>query len=201
MSAQRVLDYFNLLPGSIIAADPLYASAILANLGSVGLDSAYHHLFEYGTAPIFVTMGRVKKAVVPGENDTAVVRDVVSLKYTFDERIADGLYCAKSLDLLKGFLEKPESLMESWNRGVRSGRASGALDRARPRLVFHAPPLVSVRHAPRIVPLRRRTLRGHLRSTRARRLPLLAVPESTPGTSSPRPTCPAARSRSRGPTR
>ncbi len=57
---------------------PLYSSALLANLGSVGLDSAYHHLYEYGTTPIFVTMGRVKKAVVPGDNDVPVVREVVS---------------------------------------------------------------------------------------------------------------------------
>jgi pyruvate/2-oxoglutarate dehydrogenase complex dihydrolipoamide acyltransferase (E2) component len=111
MKMQGVLDYFNLLPRSIIAGDPLYASVFLANLGSVGLDSAYHHLFEYGTTPIFVTMGRVKKAVVPGEADQPVVREVVSLKYTLDERVADGLYCARSLELLKGYLENPETLV------------------------------------------------------------------------------------------
>jgi len=112
MKMQRLLDYFNLLPASLIEADPLYASVFLANLGSVGLESAYHHLFEYGTVPIFVTMGRVKKAVVPGDGDQPVVRDVVSLKYTLDERIADGLYCARSLELLKGLLEAPDSLTE-----------------------------------------------------------------------------------------
>lgn len=112
MKMQGVLDYFNLLPSSMIEGDPLYASVFLANLGSVGLDSAYHHLFEYGTTPIFATMGRVKKAVVPGENDQPVVRDVVSLKFTLDERIADGLYCARGLELLKGYIEKPETLLE-----------------------------------------------------------------------------------------
>jgi hypothetical protein len=112
LAMQRVLDYFNLLPGSMIGPDPLYASVFLANLGSVGLDSAYHHLFEYGTTPIFVTVGRVKKAVVPGEGDVPVVRDVVSFKYSLDERIADGLYCAKSLEILKTLLERPESLTE-----------------------------------------------------------------------------------------
>jgi hypothetical protein len=112
MAVQRLLDYWNVLPPSIIRADPLYASAVLANLGSVGLDSAYHHLFEYGTAPIFVTMGRIKKAVVPGEGDLPVVRDVVSLKYSLDERIADGVYCARSLELLKGMLEAPDGLLE-----------------------------------------------------------------------------------------
>jgi hypothetical protein len=111
VAMQRVLDYWNLLPKSLIDTDPLYASVFLANLGSVGLDSAYHHLFEYGTTPIFAVVGRVKKAVVPGDGDVPVVREVVSLKYSFDERIADGLYCAKSLDILKRYLEEPETML------------------------------------------------------------------------------------------
>ena len=110
MWAQRALDYVNLLPASMIDPDPLYASMFLANLGSVGLDSAYHHLYEYGTIPFFATMGRVQKAVVVDAGGAPAVRDVVSLKYSFDERITDGLYCAKSLDLVKGWLEDPASL-------------------------------------------------------------------------------------------
>jgi hypothetical protein len=133
MWAQRVLDYFNLLPYSMIEPDPLYASVFLANLGSVGLESAYHHLFEYGTVPLFATMGRVKKAVVPGDGDLPVVRDVVSLKYTLDERIADGLYCARSLDLLKGFLENPDSLTEPLTKVHEvSAPASGLTARSAP---------------------------------------------------------------------
>jgi hypothetical protein len=110
MWAQRALDYVNLLPSSMIDPDPLYASMFLANLGSVGLDSAYHHLYEYGTIPFFATMGRVQKAVVVDAGGAPAVREVVSLKYSFDERITDGLYCAKSLDLVKGWLEDPAAL-------------------------------------------------------------------------------------------
>jgi hypothetical protein len=99
MFAQRCLDAVNLLPAGMIRTDPLYTSMFFANLGSVGLDSAYHHLFEYGTCPLFATVGKVKKAVIVGEDGTPVVRDVVSLKYSFDERIVDGLYCARSLDI------------------------------------------------------------------------------------------------------
>ena len=110
MWAQRALDYVNLLPASMIDPDPLYASMFLANLGSVGLDSAYHHLYEYGTIPFFATMGRVRKAVVVDAGGAPAVRDVISLKYSFDERITDGLYCARSLDLVKGWLEDPAAL-------------------------------------------------------------------------------------------
>ena len=110
VAAQRVLDYFNLLPATMI--DPIRSTPACSSRtsGSVGLDSAYHHLYEYGTVPIFATMGRVQKAVVVGETASPAVRDVVSLKFSFDERIADGLYCARSLDLLKGWLEDPSAL-------------------------------------------------------------------------------------------
>jgi pyruvate/2-oxoglutarate dehydrogenase complex dihydrolipoamide acyltransferase (E2) component len=107
---QTVLDYFNLLPASLLASDPMYSSVFLANLGSVGLDSAYHHLFEYGTVPIFATIGRVKKGIVVGPGDQPVVRDVVSIKYSFDERIADGIYCARALDRFKAMIEDPATL-------------------------------------------------------------------------------------------
>jgi pyruvate/2-oxoglutarate dehydrogenase complex dihydrolipoamide acyltransferase (E2) component len=34
----------------------------------------------------------------------------VTLKWTFDERVEDGLYCARSLDLLRDLLANPEKL-------------------------------------------------------------------------------------------
>lgn len=111
VTLQRALDYFNLLPGWFIRPDPLYASMFFANLGSVGLDSAFHHLYEYGTCPFFVTLGRVKKAVLVGDDGQPVVRDVVSLKFLFDERIADGFYCARSLELFRDLLEHPSKLV------------------------------------------------------------------------------------------
>jgi|SRR5580704_13598198 2-oxoacid dehydrogenases acyltransferase (catalytic domain) len=110
MLLQRWLDALNLLPSAMIRSDPLYTSMFFTNLGSVGLDSAYHHLFEYGTCPFFVAVGKVKKAVLVGEDGAPVVRDVVSLKYSFDERIVDGLYCARSLDVFQRYLEDPSRL-------------------------------------------------------------------------------------------
>jgi len=36
---------------------------------------------------------------------------VVSIKYSYDERIADGIYCAKALNLFKAFVENPSRLL------------------------------------------------------------------------------------------
>ncbi len=109
LSLQRLLDYFNLLPSTMIANDPLYASIFVANLGSVGLDAAYHHLYEYGTVPLFAVLGRTHQAAVVEDGELAV-RTVAQMRYTFDERIADGYYAARTLELFKAYVEDPAQL-------------------------------------------------------------------------------------------
>ncbi len=117
MGLQRLLDHFGLLPGSMLEPDPLYASMFLANLGSVGLDAPFHHLYEYGTVPIFVAIGRIKKAPVVDGNGDVVAAQVVDVRYTLDERIADGFYCARSLERFRQLVEAPELLLASDDAG------------------------------------------------------------------------------------
>lgn len=102
------LDFHNLAPAALLADDPMYCSVFVANLGSVKLDAAYHHLYEYGNCPLFCVIGKTHQAlrVVDGE---PVVRDVAVLKWTLDERIEDGLYCTSSLELLRKRVEDPAS--------------------------------------------------------------------------------------------
>lgn len=95
-------DRLGLLPRAMIDSDPLYASAFVANLGSVGLEGGYHHLWEHGTIPIFCVIGRFEK--------NAEGRRRVTLKWTFDERVEDGLYAGRSLGLVRELLEHPEKL-------------------------------------------------------------------------------------------
>jgi hypothetical protein len=108
----RRLDGWGMLPGSFTAGDPLYASAFVANLGSVGLDAAYHHLYEYGTIPIFVTIGRVQRLPVVLPDGAVGSREVVTLRYTYDERVEDGFYAARALEQLQAMLEAPEGMVE-----------------------------------------------------------------------------------------
>lgn len=104
----RWLDQINLLPAFFYRDDPLYASVFIANLGSINMDAGFHHLYEYGNIPVFITMGRVKKEVVADEHDQPVIKPMLKLCYSFDERIEDGLYCLKGLEILKKILEEPE---------------------------------------------------------------------------------------------
>ena len=59
--AVRTLDYFGWLPTSFIKGDALYTSVYLANLGSIGLDAVFHHMFEWGNAAFFIVVGKRKR--------------------------------------------------------------------------------------------------------------------------------------------
>jgi hypothetical protein len=97
---------WGLAPRSLVDTDPMYKSAFLANLGSIKIDAAYHHLYEHGNCPLFVTIGQVTQ--VPAVVDGALVaRPVVTLRFSFDERVEDGLYAAKSLKLFAERVEDP----------------------------------------------------------------------------------------------
>jgi hypothetical protein len=104
----RKLDFFNLMPRSMIESDPMYASLFVANLGSVGLDNTFHHLYEYGTISIFAVMGTQKKALVVGRDGSPEVREVLQIRWTLDERIIDGMYAGESMQLVKKIMEDPE---------------------------------------------------------------------------------------------
>jgi pyruvate/2-oxoglutarate dehydrogenase complex dihydrolipoamide acyltransferase (E2) component len=112
LSIMRALDRWNLLPGFVTKNDPMYASIFVANLGSVGIDRVWHHLYEYGTVSHFCVIGGIRPRVVPGADGKPVVRDTLRLRFSFDERINDGFYCASSLALVRDDLENPERLLQ-----------------------------------------------------------------------------------------
>jgi len=102
----RFADAFGLLPRSFIDNDPLYASAFFANLGSIGQPSGYHHLYEYGTIGVFCVIGRPTSE--PGSPTSGPDRRrTMSLKWTFDERVEDGLVAGFGLRMCKQFVEDP----------------------------------------------------------------------------------------------
>ena len=116
MAAVRIFEFMDWNRGAprfLADIDPMRASAFIANLGSVGVDAPYHHLYEWGTCSLFMTIGRIKKMPVILEDETLGVRTMVECKVVLDERVADGYYYARSLDLFKSYFAEPEKMVES----------------------------------------------------------------------------------------
>jgi hypothetical protein len=103
----RWLDGHGLAPHALIGDDPMYTSAFVANLGSLKIDAAYHHLYEYGNCPLFCTVGLT---TAPIAVDGAVEpRPSLLLRYTYDERVEDGFYAASAIALVRDWIEDPAS--------------------------------------------------------------------------------------------
>jgi hypothetical protein len=110
------LDRHHLLPGFMADPDPLFTSLIVGNLGSIGLDAGYHHLYEFGNSPFFAMLGRKREEVVT-QDGKPVTKIFVENKYTFDERIEDGLACAFGLAAVKELIQDPtrfETGIKDW---------------------------------------------------------------------------------------
>lgn len=106
----RWLDFWGHNPEALTKGDSNYASVLLSNLGSIKCPSVYHHLNNYGTNSVMVTIGELHKAPKVMEDGSIVVRDVIDISVTLDERIADGFYMARSLKLIKHVFANPELL-------------------------------------------------------------------------------------------
>ncbi len=102
------LEYHGIMPDALTAGDPNYSTVLLSNLGSIKAGAPYHHLSNYGTCSIMITIGTMK------EEDG---KTTVPMTITLDERIADGFYFAKSLRIAKYLLENPEELEKTISEG------------------------------------------------------------------------------------
>jgi hypothetical protein len=100
------LDRHNILPHAFIKSDAFYTSMFIANLGSLKMGAGYHHLYNWGNCPIFMMVGQIEpRAVV--EEGRVVVRDVLPLRFTYDERIDDGINAKTGIETIKRVLEDP----------------------------------------------------------------------------------------------
>lgn len=106
----KILDRHGWLPSSMVNDNIYYSSAIVSNLGSIKCGSIYHNITNFGTSSMLATMGPIHKEKVIDEKGKEVIRDVCDFGINCDERIADGLYFAKSIQLLQYILENPELL-------------------------------------------------------------------------------------------
>ena len=106
----RWADLHNLLPKSIIEVSPFHASVLISNLASIRTNHIYHHVYEFGTTSVGITMGNMREIphTVKGE---IVLERCIPLGIVMDERICSGHYFARAFSYIKELLTDPH-LME-----------------------------------------------------------------------------------------
>ncbi|MBQ3016891.1 MAG: hypothetical protein IJD79_08950 [Clostridia bacterium] len=107
------LDYRGWLPKALLKVSPFHGSMIITSMGSLGIPAIYHHLYNFGTLPVFVSYGNIFTADAIKRDGTRERHHFVTLKVVTDERICDGYYYASAFKRLKRYLLHPEILDKS----------------------------------------------------------------------------------------
>ncbi|MBQ2840584.1 MAG: 2-oxo acid dehydrogenase subunit E2 [Oscillospiraceae bacterium] len=107
----RSLDSVGLMPKVINKFSPFHSSAYVTNVGSIGLNPVYHHLYEFGTTSVFMAIGKKEAINVPERDGTTTHKHVINMRFVLDERICDGYYFASAIKLFKYYVKNPELLL------------------------------------------------------------------------------------------
>ena len=105
------LDYHGWIPKSLTDLSPFHGSMIITSMGSLGIKPIYHHIYNFGNLPIFISYGVKRTAYRQKRNGDAEQRRMVDIKVVTDERICDGFYFASAFKMIRRLVEHPESLL------------------------------------------------------------------------------------------
>lgn len=113
VSLIRGLDFFGLLPRAITRISPFHGSMFITNLGSLGIPPVYHHLYDFGNIPMFISMGKKDIEYYVTKEGSTEKRKTITINIVCDERICDGHYYATAFKSFKKYIEQAWLLEET----------------------------------------------------------------------------------------
>ncbi len=105
----RMLDYFGLVPRFVVDASPFHTGLFITNMMSIRTNYVYHHLYEFGTTSLFVSMGNAQKNTVLRE-DGPHERRTLPLGVVVDERVCSGYEYACFFREFESYMKRPKRL-------------------------------------------------------------------------------------------
>ena len=104
----RIGDYFGILPQSLLNASPFHGSMIITDLGSLRIGPVYHHIYNFGTLPVFIAFGAKYHKYEINSKGQVVDNKYIDTKLVLDEGIVDGHYYAQLLQAMRYMFQHPE---------------------------------------------------------------------------------------------
>lgn len=108
----RCLDYFGCIPRFLTGVSPFHCSFFITSMGSLGIPPIYHHLYDFGTCPVFCSFGAKKRENLLNADGSVTKNPYVDVTFVLDERICDGYYFASAWRHMKSILRDPWVLDE-----------------------------------------------------------------------------------------
>lgn len=109
VAAARLLDRLGILPKIINKISPFHCTFFLTNMMSIGLPSIYHHLYNFGTCSVFMSVGKPERQLTSTGGNVAR-KLMVPMGIVTDERICGGASYAQGAHCLLNYLRHPELL-------------------------------------------------------------------------------------------
>ena len=104
----RVMDYFGWIPQGLLDASPFHGSMIITDLGSLRLAPIYHHIYNFGTLPVFIAFGAKYHKYELNRKGELCDNKYIDLKCVMDERMCDGHYYSQFLQGMRYIFLHPE---------------------------------------------------------------------------------------------
>lgn len=106
------LDYHGWIPKFLTDLSPFHGSMIITSMGSLGIRPIYHHIYNFGNLPVFISYGIKRTVYKPKRDGSMEQRRMMDLKVVTDERICDGFYFASAFKMVRRLVEHPAVLLK-----------------------------------------------------------------------------------------
>ena len=112
----RMMDYFGWIPESLTEASPFHGSMIITDLGSLRIKPVYHHIYNFGTLPVFIAFGAKHHVYELDRHGNMVDKKYIDCKFSLDERTVDGHYYSQLVQSYRYIFQHPEILLSPPSR-------------------------------------------------------------------------------------
>ena len=106
----RLLDRYGLMPRFLVEASPFHTSMFITNMASIGMPAVNHHIYNFGTTSVFISIGSLERGVTVNAKGEAQRKRVLPIGITADERVCAGMIYAKMVAMVSRYLADPQLL-------------------------------------------------------------------------------------------
>lgn len=118
------LDRYGKLPKKLCDLQPFHSGFFVTNVGSIGLPVIYHHLYEFGTTSMFVSIGKKERVNEVLPNGHVRRYKILPLRAVVDDRICDGFTYACAFKTMEKCFKHPEILLEGYKEEKPAGKGA-----------------------------------------------------------------------------
>ena len=106
----RFMDRHGLLPNALVRVSPFHASLLISNLASIRSNAIFHHVYDFGSTSIALTMGTQNEEPKRGPGGAVGFERCIPMGVVMDERICNGLYFSQAFSRFRSYLADPVKL-------------------------------------------------------------------------------------------